>query len=85
VEKILRAAQVLIDEGIARYHCFPDADGGAGGGIGYTLWAVRRCAKAYNVPPWTLMDVPEDELAEEAEMLEVEDEIVKQIRESARE
>jgi len=31
------------------------------------------------------MDVPEDELAEEAEMLEVEDEIVKQIRESARE
>ena len=27
------------------------------------------------------MDVPEDELAEEAEMLEVEDEIVKQIRE----
>ena len=26
------------------------------------------------------MDVPEDELAEEAEMLEVEDEIVKQIR-----
>jgi hypothetical protein len=38
-------------------------------------------AKAYSVPPWTLMDVPEDELAEEAEMLEVEDEIVKQTRE----
>jgi len=37
------------------------------------------------VPPWTLIDVPEDELAEEAEMLEVEDEIVKQIRESEQE
>ena len=37
------------------------------------------------MPPWTLIDVPEDELAEEAEMLEVEDEIVKQIRESEQE
>jgi len=31
------------------------------------------------------MDVPEDELAAEAELLEVEDEIVKQIREQQRE
>jgi len=31
------------------------------------------------------MDVPEDELAEEAEMLDVEDEIVEQFREEAQE
>ena len=31
------------------------------------------------------MDVPEDELAAEAELLEVEDEIVKQIREQQQE
>jgi len=31
------------------------------------------------------MDVPEDELAAEAELLEVEDEIVKQIRDQERE
>ena len=42
---------------------------------------MRKVGKAYSIPPWELLDVPEDELAAEAEMLDVEDEIVKQLRE----
>lgn len=42
---------------------------------------MRKVGKAYSIPPWKLMDVPEDELAAEAELLDVEDEAVRRIRE----
>ena len=36
-------------------------------------------AKAYRRPPWEFDDVPENTLVGEAEMLEVEDEIMRQM------
>ena len=40
-------------------------------------------SKAYNSPPWEFDDVPENTLIAEAEMLDVEDELMQKLREEA--
>ena len=46
---------------------------------------MRKVGRTYQVPPWELLDVPADELAAEAEALDVEDEIVRRLREDGEE